>query len=160
MTEQDRHSERRNVGGLRSLSCVKLLNREDAAVNSMDATHHIPTDVRVAIRAFLNACQDEGTPFATVEALGAVRRVFPDLDISDADLMDAITSEASVAGFNVEVNAGNASNTQKRKSLERWDNEGGAIGQHLRTEAQRMFDHDKSGARRRTKETKYRNDPI
>jgi hypothetical protein len=142
------------------LSCVKLLNREDAAVNSMDATHHIPTDVRAAIRAFLNACQEKGTRLATLEALDAVHRVFPDLDISDADLIDAITSEASVADFDVEVDTGNASNSQKRKSLERWDNEGGAIGQHLRTEAQRMIDHDKNGARRRTKETKDRNDPI
>ncbi|PSJ57094.1 hypothetical protein C7I85_22925 [Mesorhizobium soli] len=38
---------------------------------------------------------------AISEALGAVRKVFPDLDISDEDLIDAISSEASAAGFDV-----------------------------------------------------------
>lgn len=92
---------RRNVKALLSLSRVKLLNREDDTMTSTGATHHIPADVRAAIHAFLDACQREGRPVATSEALGAVRRVFPDLDISDSDLMDAITSEASTAGFDV-----------------------------------------------------------
>jgi hypothetical protein len=50
----------------------------------------LPDQVRAAIATFLNACQMEARPFAISEALGAVRRVFPDLDISDADLVDAI----------------------------------------------------------------------
>jgi hypothetical protein len=151
---------RRNVKALLSLSRVKLLNREELTMTSTDATHHIPADVRAAIHAFLNACQKEARPFATSEALGAVRRVFPDLDISDSDLVDAITSEASTAGFDLEACAGDASKTLKQKSLERWDNEGGAIGRRPRTEAQRMIDNDTSGARRRTKETKDRNNLI
>ncbi|WFP95244.1 hypothetical protein P4B07_29835 (plasmid) [Ensifer adhaerens] len=81
-------------------------------------------EVRAAIAAFLSACQKEARPFATSEALGAVRRIFPDLDISDTDLMDAITSEAFVAGFDVD--------TPNTASGE-WDSEGGAP----RTENQR-----------------------
>jgi hypothetical protein len=149
---------RRNVRALLSLSYVKLLNREDAAMDSTDATHDIPADVRAAIRAFLNACQKEARPFATSEALGAVRRVFPDLDISAADLLDAIISEASTSGFDVGADAGKTSNTRKQKSLERWDNEGGAIGKPPRADTQRSRDNDTSGARRRAKETKDRND--
>jgi len=61
----------------------------------------LPDQVRAAIATFLNACQKEARPFAISQALGAVRSVFPDLDISDQDLVDAITSEASVAGFDV-----------------------------------------------------------
>lgn len=104
----------------------------------MDRTdeNHIPVDVRAAIRVFLSACHKEAKPFAAVEAMDAVRRVFPDLDISDADLMDAITSEASTTGSssgmdsNSGTGAGSASDSkQKQKSLERWDNEGGATGQ-------------------------------
>lgn len=95
-------------------------------MNSSDETHHIPVDVRAAIHAFLSACQEEAKPFATAQVMDAVRRVFPDLDISDGDLMDAITSEASSAGFDVGADVSTASNKQKRKSLERWDNEGGA----------------------------------
>jgi hypothetical protein len=72
-------------------------------MNSNHQTPILSAEVRAAIQAFLNACQEEATPFASIEAIGAVRRVFPGLDISDADLMDAITSEASAAGFDVET---------------------------------------------------------
>lgn len=128
-------------------------------MNSMEETNHTPVDVRAAIQAFLKACQEEATPFAPEEAIGAVRRVFPDLDISDGDLMDAITSEASAAGFDVGADAGNASDKQKRRSLERWDDEGGAIGRPVRTEAERVIDNDTSGERRRAKATSDRNEP-
>lgn len=98
----------------------------------MDRTdeNYVPVDVRAAIRAFLSTCQKEAKPFAAMEAMDAVRRVFPDLDISDADLMDAITSEASTTGSNSGTGTGSAPDSkQKQKSLERWDNEGGATGQ-------------------------------
>ena len=90
--------------------------------------HDIPPDVRAAIGAFLNKCQTEARPFAVSEALGAIRGIFPHLDITDSALVDAITSEASTAGFDVEHDI-KASKTRKRKdkALERWDNEGGAI---------------------------------
>lgn len=106
---------------------VKLLNREDAPMNSTDAIHYISADVRAAIRAFLNVCQKEARPFATSDALGAVHGDFPDLDIPDEELVDAITSEAVIAGFDIGADACNVSNTLKQKSLERWENEGGAI---------------------------------
>ena len=92
-----------------------------------EMVHPIPPDVRAAISAFLNECQKEAQAFAVSEALGAIRRTFPDLDISDSDLMDAITSEATTAGFDIEYDAAKTSETLKRRSLERWDNEGGAI---------------------------------
>ena len=97
-------------------------------MNPVDATHHIPPDVRAAIGTFLNECQKEARPFAISEALGAIRRIFPDLQISDGDLLDAITSEASTAGFDIDYDVPRKSETLKRKTLEEWDNEGGAIG--------------------------------
>jgi hypothetical protein len=129
-------------------------------MNGTDNSHSIPADVRAAIRAFLNACQKEAKPFATEEAIGAVRSIFPDLDIPDAELVDAITSEALTAGFDARAGASQASKTPKRKSLDRWDNEGGAIGRSPRVEAQRRIDNDTNGARRRSKETKDRNSLV
>jgi hypothetical protein len=129
-------------------------------VSPVDATHRIPPDVRAAIGAFLNECQKEARPFAISEALGAIRRIFPDLQISDVDLLDAITSEASTAGFDVDYDIPRTSGTLQRKKLEEWDNEGGAIGKSPRNEAQRRIDNDTSGTKRRTKETKARNDLI
>ncbi|WEX89993.1 hypothetical protein PZN02_005335 [Sinorhizobium garamanticum] len=116
----------------------------------------ISPEVRAAISAFLSACQKEARPFATSEALGAVRRVFPDLDISDPDLMDAIISEASVAGFDVDT-PDPASAARMRDSLEEWDNEGGAVDKPPRRETGRSGD-DTDGRRRRAKATKDRHE--
>jgi hypothetical protein len=126
----------------------------------MPKNHEIPPDVRAAIGAFLNECQKEARPFAASEALGAIRGIFPGLEISDSDLMDALTSEASTAGFDIDYDVVVTSETAKRKSLERWDNEGGAIGKPPRTEAQRRKDNDTNGTRRRAKGTKDRNQLI
>lgn len=120
----------------------------------------IPPDVRAAIGAFLNECQREARPFAASEAMSAIRRIFPGLEISDVDLLDALTSEASSAGFDIDYDVTLTSETIKRNSLERWDNEGGAIGTPPRTEAQRRIDNDTSGTRRRSKATKDQNDLI
>ena len=129
-------------------------------MNPVDATRHITPDVRAAIGAFLNECQKDGRPFAISEALGAIRRVFPDLQISDGDLLDAITSEASTAGFDIDYDVSSKFATLKRQALEEWDNEGGAIGKPPLTEAPRRIEDDTSGTRRRAKETKDRNDLI
>lgn len=102
----------------------------------MNTNRSIPSDVRAAIAAFLNECQNEARPFATSEALGAIRAIFPGLDISDAELEDAISSEAAVAGFDIDYDAPDGRATVRRKALERWDNEGGAIGKAPRIEAQ------------------------
>ena len=122
--------------------------------------HHIPPDVQAAISAFLNECQKEARPLAESEALEAIRRIFPDLEISDVDLVDAIISEASMAGIDIDYDVAKTPDTLKRKSLERWDNEGGAIDKSPRTEAQRRIDNDTSGAKRRAKAVKERNDLI
>jgi hypothetical protein len=130
-------------------------------MNPIDTTHHIPPDVRAAIGAFLNECQKEARPFATSEALGAIRSIFPDLQVSDVDLLDAIASEASTAGFDIDYeDISRTSEALTRKALEGWDNEGGAIGKLPRTEAQPRIDDDTSGTRRRAKETKDRNDLL
>ena len=127
---------------------------------SAKSLHQVPPEVRAAIGAFLNECQKEAGPFAISEALGAIRRIFPDLDISDADLVDAITSEASHAGFDIEFDAPTSPETIKRRSHERWENEGEAIGSSPQTEAQRSIKNDTSGTRRRAKATKDRNQLV
>ncbi|MDZ5697638.1 hypothetical protein [Chelativorans sp. M5D2P16] len=96
--------------------------------------HNIPSEVREAIKQFLAAAHKEKEPFAVSEALGAVRRVFPDLSVSDSELMDAIASEASVAGFEIDYDGEQEPKTIRRKALERWDDEGGAIGRNGRSQ--------------------------
>lgn len=90
----------------------------------MNDTTSVTADVRAAIGAFLNESQRDAQPFTLSDAMNAVRRIFPDLEISDADLADAITSEALTAGLNIDFDVP----ALKKKSLDRWDNEGGAIG--------------------------------
>ena len=119
----------------------------------------MPPEVRAAISAFLSACQKEARPLATSEALGAVRRAFPDLDISDPDLMDAIISEASMAGFDVDT-PDPASAARMRDSLEEWDNEGGAVERPSRSETHGGSGNDSDGTRRRAKATKDRNELL
>jgi len=46
--------------------------------------------------------------------------------------MDAMVGEAAAAGFDIEFDPARTAATLKRKSLERWDNEGGAIGQPVK----------------------------
>lgn len=75
--------------------------RWNELVIGVQAKRSLPADVRAAIAAFLNQCQNEAKPFAGTEALGAIRTMFPELDISDADLEDAVFSEAANAGFDV-----------------------------------------------------------
>ncbi|WEX75740.1 hypothetical protein PYH37_000108 [Sinorhizobium numidicum] len=122
-------------------------------------SREISPEVRAAISAFLSACQKEARPLATSEALGAVRRVFPDLDISDIDLMDAIISEAALAGFDV-VTPDRKSAARRRDSLEEWDNEGSAIEQPPRSKIPGGSSNDSDGTRRRAKATKDRNEMI
>jgi hypothetical protein len=126
----------------------------------MNNVDKMPSDIRAAIGSFLNECQNEARPFAISEALSAIRRIFPDLKVSDSDLMDAVTSEASMAGFDIEYDIAKTSETTKRKSLERWANEGGASGKSPRSDAKRQIANDTSGAKRRAKATKDRNELV
>jgi hypothetical protein len=80
--------------------------------------------VLAAIHAFLDACQKETRPLKTAGVAGSLRRAFPELDISDADLADAIIREVSWA-FISSANASAAA--LERRGLDGWENEGGAI---------------------------------
>ncbi|MEY9199325.1 hypothetical protein ABIA16_004504 [Sinorhizobium fredii] len=122
-------------------------------------SREISPEVRAAIGAFLSACQKEARPLATSEALGAVRRLFPDLDISDTHLADAIISEASLAGFHV-VTPDHKSAAPMRDSLEEWDNEGGAVERPSRSETRGGSGNDSDGIRRWAKATKDRNELL
>ncbi|WP_373414757.1 hypothetical protein [Ensifer aridi] len=122
-------------------------------------SREISPEVRAAISAFLSACQKEARPLATSEALGAVRRLFPDLDISDTYLVDAIISEASLAGFDV-VTPDHKSAARMRDSLEEWDNEGGAVEKPARSQTRAGSGSDSDGIRRRAKATKDRNELL
>lgn len=88
-----------------------------------DPGRHPSPEVRAAIGNFLNECQKSPQPFAISEAIDAIRRVFPDLELSDAELADAISSEALTAG--VEIHHDVAKSSQSA-SLNRWEDEGGA----------------------------------
>ena len=70
------------------------------------------------------------------EAVGALRAIFPDLEISDSDLEDALSSEAAVAGFEIEHDAYRRLAKVRRKALERRENEGGAGGTKPRSDDQ------------------------
>lgn len=83
--------------------------------------------VLAAIHAFLNACQKEAPPPKTAGVAGSLRRAFPELGISDADLADAIIREVSRA-FIANADAGIFSAALlEMRALETWENEGGAI---------------------------------
>lgn len=88
------------------------------------AAASVPPEVRAAISDFLNESQSDSRPFALSLALDAVRRIFPDLQVSDAELADAITSEALTAGLDIDFDVP----AVKNRSLDRGDNEGGAVG--------------------------------
>jgi hypothetical protein len=136
-------------------------------MKSADSERHLSPEVRSAIGTFLNESQRDAQPFAMTKAIDAIRRVFPDLEISDADLADAISSEALAAGIDMNYD------------VDRWDNEGRASGraahdadtgraQRPRSrkaeaaqlpethEARRRIRNDTVGTRRRTRETKDR----
>lgn len=106
-------------------------------VAPMLAKQFAPPDVRAAIAGFLNECQKEARPFARIEELGAIRAIFPNLDIPDADLEDAVASEAAKAGFHIDRDNRGGGRKVQRKALDCWDNEGGAPRKAPGTEAQR-----------------------
>ena len=91
------------------------------------------------------------------EALGAIRAIFPDLEISDSDLEDALSSEAAVAGFEIEYDAYRRLAKVKRKALERWENEGGAVGTKPLSDDQSRIDNNSDGTRRRVEQMKAKN---
>lgn len=92
------------------------------------------------------------------EALDAIRRIFPDLEVSDSDLIDAITSEAVASNVRLHIDI---PRPDKPGAPERGDNEAKAIKKkltdHERGEARRRVVNDTDGTRRRARETQARN---
>ncbi|RWK60933.1 MAG: hypothetical protein E5Y65_31460 [Mesorhizobium sp.] len=131
-------------------------------MNSADPTHRIQPEVRAAISAFLNEVQRDPKPFALSEALAAIRQIFPELEISDADLADAIASEALSAGVGIEFDVLKTRKALERRAIERWENEGGTSGRKKNSDraqsdaAQRAKTNDTNGRRRRANESKER----
>ena len=83
--------------------------------------------VLAAIHAFLDACQKEARPPKTAGVAGSLRRAFPELDISDADLADAIIREVSRAFISNADAEGSSAAVLEGRGLDAWENEGGAI---------------------------------
>lgn len=81
----------------------RQLSNRQAAGHLSDKRSELSPDVRDAIAAFLERCQKEAQPFATAQAIGAIRTLYPGLELSDADLMEAVISEAEDAGFEIEL---------------------------------------------------------
>lgn len=124
----------------------------------MARVRSIPVDVREAIGAFLDEAQRSSGLLAMSEAISAIRRIFPDLEVSDNDLIDAITSEAVASNVRLHIDVPKPDSSG---ALERWDNEGGSIKKKLtepeRREMRRRAVNDTDGTRRRAKETQARN---
>ncbi|MET3794476.1 hypothetical protein [Aquamicrobium terrae] len=115
----------------------------------------LPRDVRVAIETFLKACQTEARPFASHQALEAIRSMSPDLGVSDCDLQRALLREAGTRGFEIDAPVIPASlepdiagGKQPRRKPE--------SGKE-RKEARRRIVNDTVGTRRRALEIKERN---
>jgi hypothetical protein len=81
---------------------------------SMNEPDSLSPDVRAAISDFLNDIQEDGQPFDVTIAVDAVKRVFPGVEISDAALLDAIVSEASVSGFDIDYDVDSVPKSLKK----------------------------------------------
>jgi hypothetical protein len=94
-------------------------------MNSADPSHRIQPEVRAAISAFVTeAGGGASKQLALSEALAAIRQVFPDLVISDAELADALASEALAAGLDVEFDVLKTPKALERRALRPRDNKG------------------------------------
>lgn len=69
----------------------------------MNTGDQIPDEVRAAIDTFLNECRKEVRPFVVAEAPGAIRHLFPALDIASSKLVNAMAHAAAAVGFGTEV---------------------------------------------------------
>lgn len=87
-----------------------------------------PANVRQSNKAFLDRSQSEVRPFAVAETLSAFKRLSPQLNVPDEKWLDTLQREATIAGFDVGCEADGTLQKMNR-GLERWENEGGAMGQ-------------------------------
>lgn len=81
-------------------------------------------EVREAVMVFLKSYDHSNGPFAISEAMNAVRRVYPAMDVSDNELTSAIAEEAVTAGLDIHFD-GNG-NSKRTSETDNWENEGGA----------------------------------
>lgn len=109
--------------------------------------------VREAVKAVMMLVRDRGETLAITAAIDEFRDKFPDLDVSDTEIIEALTKEVRATGALLEFDIGEPATSVP---LERWDNEGGAIKQRLtgseRHEGSGSNLNDTGGARRRAKE--------
>lgn len=127
----------------------------------------IPTEVREAICAFIDYAQDNAHTVSLTDALDTVRRNFPDIYATDVQLTRAITKEAMAAHVRLHLDVtpfvgfALTTSSEVQRSLENWDNEGGAIGRVMplvATQEQRRWKkNDTDGERRRRAEVHRRN---
>lgn len=122
----------------------------------------IPVDVREALGMLMEQSRKRREKLTVSEAIDTVRRRFPDLKASDADLIDGITGEAVAYDLAIEFDVPPPNSATG--ALDRWDNESGAIKkrptERERREAGRRIVNDTDGTRRRTEAIKHRNQII
>jgi len=114
--------------------------------------------VREAVKAVMVRVRDRGETLAVTAAIEEFRHKFPDLQVSDSEIIEVLESEASPTGVHLEFDIGEPATSG---ALERWDDEGGAIKQRLtepeRQEARRRIINDTDGSKRRAKHIEERN---
>ncbi|TIQ10999.1 hypothetical protein [Mesorhizobium sp.] len=69
----------------------------------MTRTASIPVDVREVMGAILERARQQNKPFGVSEAIDQIRRQFPDLGISDNDLIEALAGEAASADVDIDL---------------------------------------------------------
>lgn len=109
---------------------IRMHSNHPTDLETVERSGAMPSNspsVLVAIHAFLDACQKEARPPKPAGVAGSLRRAFPELDISDADLADAIIREVSWAFIgNADAESFSVA-VLERRGLDAWENEGGAI---------------------------------
>lgn len=107
--------------------------------------------VSEAVKAVMVRVRDRGEQLAVTAAIEEFRHEFPDLLVSDTEIIAAIEIEIRPTGAHMEFDIGEPATSG---ALECWDNEGGAIKQRL-TGSERQFgcgSDIQSGADRMAKE--------
>ncbi len=70
-------------------------------MNTSTDSIRLAPEVRAAVGAFLRKYRPGEGPFAISEAIHAVRRTYPVMELSDGDLTAAIARQAIAAGLNI-----------------------------------------------------------
>jgi len=86
----------------RSLLAVTLLGASSTDT-FMTSISSIPVNVREVMGDILEQARKRNTPFGVSEGVDQLRRRFPDLEVSDNDLIEALTSEAVSANVDMDL---------------------------------------------------------